>query len=67
VEGAGLWLNDPLPAQDERFGLLGTGVGLRLHARPGLNLALDLAWPLHDLGTTLKGDFRLHASGALEF
>jgi hemolysin activation/secretion protein len=67
VEGAGLWLNDPLPAQDERFGLLGTGVGLRIRALERASVSLDLAWPLHDSGSVRKGDLRVHASGAIDF
>ena len=67
VEGAGLWLNSPLPAQQARFGLLSAGMGLRLQAREYASFALDLAWPLRDVGQTAKGDARLHASGVIEF
>lgn len=67
ADGAGLWLNSPLPGQKSRFGLLSTGVGVRLQAKAGGSLSLDLARALHDAGTTRNGDFRLHASGALEF
>jgi hemolysin activation/secretion protein len=67
AEGAGLWLNSPLPAQDTRFGLLSAGLGLRVQARQFGNFALDLAWPLRDSLTTRKGDLRVHASGAVEF
>ena len=67
LEGAGLWLKEPLPTQDHRFGLLSTGVGLRLQARQHASLALDVGWPLRDAGPTQKGAVRLHASGVLEF
>ena len=67
AEGAGLWLNSPLPGQKARFGLLSTGVGLRLQAKEGGSISLDLARALHDAGNTRNGDFRVHASGAFEF
>lgn len=67
AEGAGLWLNSPLPGQQARFGLLGTGVGMRLQGKEGGSLSLDVAWPLRDVGSSRKGEPRLHASGAIEF
>ena len=67
IEGAGLWLKSPLPAQDQRFGLLGTGFGLRLQARQSASLSLDVGWPLRDVGITRKGTTRVHVSGVLEF
>lgn len=67
VEGAGLWLKSPLPGQDAREGLIGTGLGLRLRAGSHATLSLDLGYPLHDAGTTRRGTTRLHATGALEF
>jgi len=67
AEGAGLWLNSPLPGQQARFGLLGAGVGLRLQAREHASIALDVGWPLRDVGPTRKGHARVHASGVLEF
>ncbi|MES2099761.1 MAG: ShlB/FhaC/HecB family hemolysin secretion/activation protein [Pseudomonadota bacterium] len=67
LEGAALWLKSPLPAQQQRFGLLGTGVGLRVQAREHASLALDVGWPLRDVGQTHKGSVRLHASGLFEF
>lgn len=66
-EGAGLWLKSPLPAQDQRFGLLSTGFGLRMRARQHASLSLDLGWPLREVGTTQKGALRVHASGIFEF
>ena len=67
IEGAGLWLKSPLPAQDQRFGLLGTGFGLRLQARQSASLSLDVGWPLRDVGITRKGTTRVHVSGVFEF
>ena len=67
LDGAGLWLKAPLPGQNHRFGLLGTGFGLRMQARRHASLSLDLGWPLRDAGTTQKGAVRLHASGVFEF
>ncbi len=68
LDGAALWLKSPLPEQDSREGLLSTGFGLRVQARKQFSLALDLGWPLHDAGPTLKGSSpRLHASGSVEF
>ncbi len=67
IDGAALYLNDPLPQQTHRFGLLSTGFGLRVQALQYARLALDLAWALRDAGTVGKGDFRVHASGVVEF
>ena len=67
AEGAGVWLHNALPGQQRRFGLLAVGVGLRLKAKPGFSVALDLGVPLRDLGTTRSGDPRLHANGSFEF
>lgn len=67
VEGAALWLKSPLPLQDDRFGLLGAGVGLRVQARQNMSLAVDVGWPLWDVGNTRKGSARVHASGVFEF
>ena len=67
VEGAGLWLNSPLPAQQARFGLLGTGVGLRLQARQTASFAIDVGWPLRDALQTQRGTVRVQASGLLDF
>jgi len=67
IEGAGLWLKSPLPSQTSRFGLLGTGFGLRLQVNERANLSLDFGWPLRDAGQTSKGSGRVHASGSIEF
>jgi len=52
-------LNDPGQAPQEM--LVGTGVGLRLNARYGLSLALDLARPHKTTATVTQLDTRLHA------
>jgi hemolysin activation/secretion protein len=67
AEGAGLWLNSPLPGQDSRFGLLSAGVGLRLQARRQASFALDVGWPLRDVSATVDDRVRVHASGTVAF
>jgi hemolysin activation/secretion protein len=73
AEGAGLWINSPLKSVDPslnqkaRFGLLGAGLGLRLQARELVSLALDVGWPMRDVGLTHKGEPRLHGSASVEF
>jgi hemolysin activation/secretion protein len=67
MEGAGLWLKSPLPQQDSRFGLLSTGLGLRLETRQYGSLSLDVGWPLREVGQTRKGAARVHASGSIGF
>lgn len=67
LEGAGLWLHEPLPGQDARFGLVGAGLGLRVQGRPHGTLALDAGWALWNQGRTRRGDLRLHASGSFAF
>jgi len=57
VDGARLLVNDPLPSQDNAT-LLSTGVGMRVQADP-LTAALDIAVPLKDGASTLRGDERL--------
>jgi hemolysin activation/secretion protein len=67
LEGAATQLRQPLPGQDWRFRLLGTGFGLRLKGKPGGSLALDVGWPLLALGGTARGDLRVHAAGSFDF
>lgn len=67
VDSAVVQIKRPQALQTARFRLLGSGLGLRLKAAPGLSLNLDLAWPLRDLGATASGEPRLHASGFFEF
>ena len=67
AEGAGLWLNSPLPGQKARFGLLSAGVGMRLQAREHASFAFDVGWPLRDIGPTTEDRVRVHASGTFAF
>lgn len=67
VDGAELWLNKPLPGQASSSRLISVGLGLRVRALDHASLSFNLAWPLHDAGSTRKGDPRLQASGVLEF
>jgi hemolysin activation/secretion protein len=67
LEGAALETIQPLRGQNWRFRLLGTGFGLRVKSKPYASFSLDLAWPLHTLGATQRGEPRLHATGSLEF
>ncbi len=60
VEGAELWIEDPLPAQRTRFRLAGTGVGLRMRIAEHLAGALGLARALKDATETSAGDWRVH-------
>ena len=71
ADAALLRLKMPLPGQASHARLLGAGLGLTLRSVPVAGLApvftLEAAWPLRKLGSTDKGDTRLHASGAIEF
>jgi hemolysin activation/secretion protein len=67
AEGAGLWLNSPLPGQRSRFGLLSAGIGMRLQARELASFALDVGWPLRDVSSTVEDRVRVHASGTVAF
>lgn len=53
---------DPLPAQDPRFNLSSYGVGARIGAWYGFDLALDWAHVLHGAGDIRRGDDRVHFS-----
>jgi hemolysin activation/secretion protein len=80
VEGAYTEARNALPEQIRRFGLLGAGFGLRARGPWLSSLALDLGWPLRDLvtgqksdgsglavGSTSRGDLKVHATASLEF
>lgn len=60
LEGASLWIEDPLPAQRTRFHLAGTGMGLRMRVAQHLAGTLDLARALKDASETAAGDWRMH-------
>ena len=59
-EGAGLFVKEPLPGQEERIGLKGTGFGVRGTLFGSLEFQTDLGFALMDAGRTEKGDSRLH-------
>ena len=60
-----LYLNDPLPEQQDLFDFASAGVGTSLQLWDTLYGYLDIAWPLEDQGTTQAGDpflsFRVRA------
>ncbi len=58
LDGSRLFLNDPLPGQEDAATVLSAGVGLRLLADP-LTAGLDLAVPFKDGPSTEEGDERL--------
>ncbi len=60
IEGAALRLREALPAQDDRFNLASTGLGLRARLAEYINLELDYAWPFKDQGEIDSGDGRAH-------
>jgi len=68
VEGAVLWLNDPLAGQTSEFSLAGAGVGLRLKGpKGGPLLVMDLAQALKAGPRTARGNQRLHVRLGYEF
>lgn len=68
VDHGQVWLNDPLPGQDERFTLASAGIGLNLKGRQGGPLfALDLAQTLRDGPRTGRGAQRVHFRMGYEF
>jgi hemolysin activation/secretion protein len=48
VDGARLWIIDPLPQQQDTFNLMGGGIGFRLAGLGGLYARADLGWPFRD-------------------
>lgn len=59
IEGAQLWLNDPLPGQTSSFSLASAGFGLRLKGnKEGLLLVADVGQTLTAGPTTEKGKQR---------
>jgi hemolysin activation/secretion protein len=67
VEGAYLWLIDPLPGTKSEFGLYSTGVGLRLSQWHRLEGTLDLGVALKDSTYTEAGQARLQFSVVMKF
>jgi hemolysin activation/secretion protein len=71
---AGLRVQEPLPAQEARFGLGSYGIGLRLRDASGLRLFLDLAHTLRNGAgapgggwRTAKNDTRMHMRLTYDF
>jgi hemolysin activation/secretion protein len=60
LDGAALWLRQPLPGERSSFSLLGAGVGTRFTAFDRLNGALDVAFALVEGSTTKIGKARIH-------
>jgi hemolysin activation/secretion protein len=67
VDAARVRTLQPAAGQAERVPLLGTGMGLRVATRHGLNGALDLAWAHRTTRATLSGDLRVHVRLGLKF
>lgn len=68
VEGAQLWLNQPLPGQTHNFYLGSAGVGLRLKSeKSGPLMVLDVGQALLDGPHTKQGDIRGHLRLGYEF
>ncbi len=60
VDGAALWLREPLAEQKASFVMSSVGIGTRLKAMDVLNAAADFAVPLLDSAATRAGDYRVH-------
>ncbi len=64
-DSAALWQNQPLPGEQDEFGLASAGIGTRFSMLDVLDGAVDLAFPIVDGATTRSGHpfvhFRLSA------
>lgn len=68
VEGAQVWLNNPLPGQADEFTLASAGVGLRFKGeKGGPLLVIDVGRALKDGPRTSSGTQRVHARLGYEF
>jgi hemolysin activation/secretion protein len=67
VEGARLWLRDPLPAQQSRFTLSSGGFGLRFNDGRHINATLDVGWPFHSTNATQIRDPRFQFGTVVSF
>lgn len=67
ADSAWLKRQDPLPSEQERQHLAGTGIGMRLVVAKGLNAAADWATPLEDAGSIKRGNSRFHFNVRYEF
>ena len=59
-DGAALWLNQPLPGEQDSFTLASAGFGTRFSMLDALNGAVDVAFPLLDGSTTRAGNPYVH-------
>jgi len=59
-DGAALYLQKPLPEEQDAFHMASAGAGMRLTAFDDVNAALDVAVPLEDGAVTKTGDVRAH-------
>ena len=59
IEGGRLFLNEPLPEQQDVFDLLGVGVGSTLRTGEAFAADIDFALPLRDAGPATAGDWFL--------
>jgi hemolysin activation/secretion protein len=67
IDGAKLWIKEPLPGQQDEFELVGTGIGMRLRLLEDLSGKLDWAWALQDDSSVDRGDDRTHFSIEYDF
>lgn len=66
-DAAGLWVKDPLPGQELRSGLQGTGFGLRGTLFGSLEYQADLGFALMETSRTAPGDSYLHFKVKYQF
>ena len=67
VEGAYLWLNEPLPSQTAHFALSSAGTGLRFSVGKRAEAVLEAAWPLRSSQYSPAGSARLQFLTVLRF
>lgn len=60
IDGGSVHVRQPLPGQDDRFTLAGTGLGVRFSGGHGMSAGLDWAVALQSMGNTESGDSRAH-------
>jgi len=67
VDAGRVRIQQPAAGQAARTPLLGSGFGLRVGSRQGLNGSLDFAWAGKTTRSTESGDLRVHARLGLKF
>jgi hemolysin activation/secretion protein len=67
TEGAYLWDRSPYASDEQEYSLASVGVGSRFQSQGGLSAAVDVAWPLLELGTVDEGDTMAHFKLGYEF